>query len=532
MGKELQILILEDVAADAELIERELRKGGIAFLSKRVETKKAFLKEIKDFTPDIILADYTLPSFDGLSALKIAKERCPDVPFIFVSGTIGEELAVETLKRGAIDYVLKDRLSRLVPALNRALREVKERAERKRSEKALQYRVEFENLITVLSTNFINVAPEDLDKWINLALQTIGEFAGVDRSYVFLFSKKGMKMDNTHEWCAEGIEPQIQRLKNLSVNAFPWFAKRIKKREIIYIPRVIDLPPEANAEKEEFHLSAIQSLINVPMVYRGILVGFLGFDSVRKEKVWSKDSIVLLKIVGEIFVNALERKRTEDLLIESESHFRQWAEKTHKSRDAFLNMLEDISESYKELEELFMSLVRAMVNALDAKSPWTKGHSERVAAYAERIAKEMGLHEEEVKNLRLAAILHDIGKIGTYDYLLDKPARLTDEEFDIVKRHPTQGVNILKDVRQLKDIIPFIRHHHERIDGSGYPDGLKGEEIPLCARILHVADSFDSMTADRPYRPAPGKGYAFLEFKRCKGTQFDPWVAKAALKAL
>jgi putative nucleotidyltransferase with HDIG domain len=208
------------------------------------------------------------------------------------------------------------------------------------------------------------------------------------------------------------------------------------------------------------------------------------------------------------------------------------AEQAQKSRDAFFNMLEDLRESYRELDELFMSLVKAMVNALDAKSPWTKGHSVRVAEYAHRVAQKMDFNERDLRTLNLAALLHDIGKIGTYDHLLDKPAKLTNEEFEIVKRHPVQGVQILSGIKQLKEIIPLIRHHHERIDGQGYPDGLKSEEIPLGSRILHVADSFDSMTADRPYRPAPGKTYAILELKRCNGTQFDPQVVEAALKAL
>jgi PAS domain S-box-containing protein len=138
MEEKLRILILEDVPADAELMERELRKGGIIFSSKKVDTKKAFLKELKEFAPDLILGDYSLPSFDGLTALEIVREKCPDIPFIFVSGSIGEELAIETLKRGATDYVLKDRLSRLVPGVNRALREVKERADRKQAEVELE----------------------------------------------------------------------------------------------------------------------------------------------------------------------------------------------------------------------------------------------------------------------------------------------------------------------------------------------------------------------------------------------------------
>ena len=138
MDKKLRVLILEDVPVDAELMERELRKGGIKFSSKRVDTKKAFLKELIEFEPDLILGDYKLPSFDGLSALGIVLEKCPDVPFLFISGTIGEELAIETLKTGATDYVLKNRLSRLVPAVNRALKEVEERKKRKRAEETLR----------------------------------------------------------------------------------------------------------------------------------------------------------------------------------------------------------------------------------------------------------------------------------------------------------------------------------------------------------------------------------------------------------
>ena len=138
MDKELRILMLEDVAADAELTERELRKWGLAFSAKRVETREAFLEALKDFSPDLILADYSLPMFDSLSALAIVRKECPDTPFIFVSGTIGEDFAIETLKRGATDYVLKHRLSRLVPAVIRALREAEERAEQKRAEETLK----------------------------------------------------------------------------------------------------------------------------------------------------------------------------------------------------------------------------------------------------------------------------------------------------------------------------------------------------------------------------------------------------------
>ena len=206
--------------------------------------------------------------------------------------------------------------------------------------------------------------------------------------------------------------------------------------------------------------------------------------------------------------------------------------KSQKGRDAFLNMLEDGNESFKELEDLFLKFIVVMVNALDAKSPWTKGHSERVSIYAEQIATELGMDEDEVKKIKLAGLLHDIGKIATYDYLLDKPKSLTKEEFDIIKKHPTQGVNILKEIKQLNEIMPLIRGHHERIDGKGYPDKLKSSQIAFGARILHVADSFDSMTSDRPYRAAAGTDYALSELKKNRGTQFDEIVVDAFLKVL
>ncbi|MBI5739500.1 MAG: HD-GYP domain-containing protein [Nitrospirae bacterium] len=221
-----------------------------------------------------------------------------------------------------------------------------------------------------------------------------------------------------------------------------------------------------------------------------------------------------------------------DVYAEAINEMKERELRARKGREAFFNMLEDLNESYGELEELFIKLISVMINSLDAKSPWTKGHSERVSQYAEQIAREMLIDSDEIKNIRLAGLLHDIGKIGTIDYLLDKPGRLTPEEFEIVKRHPAQGAAILREIKQLKDVIPFIEYHHEKIDGTGYPYRLKGDEIPVGARILHVADSYDSMTSDRPYRAAPGIEFALAELHRHRGRQFDPDVVEAFMRAL
>ena len=183
--------------------------------------------------------------------------------------------------------------------------------EQKQTEKALHHLAAFENVITTISTNFIKLAADQVDSGINRALETIGEFAQVDRSYVFLFSGDKTRMNCTHEWCAEGVEPQIERMKDVPLSHLAWSNARLLEGQVLHIPRVADLTPEASAERKEFQTQGILSLIAVPMVYRGVVIGFLGFDSVHEEKVWPQEDIRLLKMVGEIFVNALEHKRAQ-----------------------------------------------------------------------------------------------------------------------------------------------------------------------------------------------------------------------------
>lgn len=198
-----------------------------------------------------------------------------------------------------------------------------------------------------------------------------------------------------------------------------------------------------------------------------------------------------------------------------------------------LHILQDVTarkKAEKELHELFLAALQCLTSAIEAKSPWTRGHSERVAGYAVSLGTQMGLEDDVLEKLRIAALLHDIGKIGTYDAILDKPGKLTDAEYEAIKQHPARGAEMLASIRQLHDIIPWVRGHHERFDGKGYPDGLKGEAIPMAARILAVADTFDSMTAERPYRTTPGRAQALEDIQRHAGTQFDPKVVEAFLR--
>jgi HD-GYP domain-containing protein (c-di-GMP phosphodiesterase class II) len=185
---------------------------------------------------------------------------------------------------------------------------------------------------------------------------------------------------------------------------------------------------------------------------------------------------------------------------------------------------------YDNLRNLFLGTVRALTQSIDAKDPYTCGHSERVAALARQLVVQMGGTTHQADRVYLCGLLHDIGKIGVPEFVLRKPGRLTEEEYAKIKRHPAVGVAILGDIQELGDVMPGVLHHHERIDGQGYPDGLSGEQIPLYARVLAVADTFDAMTSARPYRKALSVQVAVEELTRHAGAQFDPAVVEALLQ--
>ncbi|MEW6188540.1 MAG: HD domain-containing phosphohydrolase, partial [Actinomycetota bacterium] len=190
------------------------------------------------------------------------------------------------------------------------------------------------------------------------------------------------------------------------------------------------------------------------------------------------------------------------------------------------------AQLFAEIEELYLDTMKAMVRAIEAKDPYTRGHSERVTDYALAIAEELDLSEKEKELLYTAGLLHDIGKIGIGEEILLKPGKLTKEEYDVVKRHPLIGTQILGTIKALREAIPLILHHHEHYDGSGYVSGLKGEDIPLSSRILAVADAFEAMTSHRPYRKALGFQEAIEELKKNAGTQFDPIIVEAFMRVV
>ena len=194
--------------------------------------------------------------------------------------------------------------------------------------------------------------------------------------------------------------------------------------------------------------------------------------------------------------------------------------------------IEDLKKAAHENHLLFINSVRMLAAAIDAKDPYTRGHSERVARYSIGIGKNLGLGEHEMRNLRISALLHDVGKIGIDDRILRKPGALSEDEFEVMKGHPSKGAAIMSGVAQLIDIIPGMKYHHEKWSGGGYPDNLTAEEIPMQARIVAIADTFDAMTTNRPYQKAMEINYVVEKIKGFAGTRFDPRVVDAFANAV
>jgi HD-GYP domain-containing protein (c-di-GMP phosphodiesterase class II) len=194
--------------------------------------------------------------------------------------------------------------------------------------------------------------------------------------------------------------------------------------------------------------------------------------------------------------------------------------------------IEQLKKAVHENQLLFINSVRMLAAAIDAKDPYTRGHSERVARYSMAIGKHVGLNEKEMRDLRVSALLHDVGKIGIDDRILRKPGALNDDEFEVMKQHPAKGAAIMSGVAQLIEIIPGMKYHHEKWSGGGYPDNLQGEQIPMQARIISIADTFDAMTTNRPYQKAMELAYVVEKIKSFGGSRFDPRVVESFVQAV
>lgn len=203
-------------------------------------------------------------------------------------------------------------------------------------------------------------------------------------------------------------------------------------------------------------------------------------------------------------------------------------DKVHLYQDALMQIRKNISSDHQQLIGIF----KGLLSTISAKDKYTHGHCERVSAYAVLIAEAMELSLKEISIIQYAGLLHDIGKVEMPKHILNKKEELNDEEMSYLRQHPVYSENILEPLGDMDKLTDYVRHHHEKFDGTGYPDGLKGEEISLGARILCVADSFDAMVSDRPYSKSMTMEQAFSELEKNAGTQFDPEIVKVFIKAM
>ena len=326
-----------------------------------------------------------------------------------------------------------------------------------------------------------------LDNILKLLLDFSVKISGANRGSVMLLDeKKNIFSIKAAYNLSEKIIREVTFTKD--ENTIGWI---VKNKKPLYIK---DLEQDKRFLKKETVDYKTKQLLMVPIVIEGEVKGVINLDNNTS---FTTDTINLLKSFSE-----------QAAVTINNAHL------------------------YQKIQDSYFEIVKALAQAIEAKDPYTHGHSEGVMKYAVLIAQKLGLQEREKESLRYAAILHDIGKIGVRGIVLNNPNGLTSDEYNEVKKHPLIGEGIIKPIELLQPIRPLMRHHHEWYNGKGYPDGLSGENIPLGARILAVADAYDAMKSDRPYRKALTEETAIQELKRGSGTQFEPKIVEVFLKIL
>lgn len=358
--------------------------------------------------------------------------------------------------------------------------------------KISELKKKIKNLESLIDASLVFSSTLDIDALLNIILQKAEELMEAEASSVFRIDEEKNELYFITARGEKGKEVKEIRIP-MGKGIVGWVAQHKKP---LLVPDVTKDPRWFSGvdKKTKF---VTRSILAVPLLVKGKIIGVAEVLNKKGNKKFTKEDLEVYQALANQMAIAIEN-----------------------------------ASLYKELDELFLSSIRAIVEAIDAKDPYTKGHSARVVEYALLIGEEMKLDKEVLKDLELSAVLHDVGKIGIPDRILSKPGLLNDEEYNYMKRHPEFGAEIVGPIKKLRNLVPNILHHHERYDGTGYPMGLKGKDIPLGARIIAIADSFDAMTSDRPYRPRMETKTAIAEIKKHRRTQFDPELVEIFIKAV
>ncbi len=566
----LRALCLEDSLPDAELVGDALRQSDIAIQMDLATDRDCFEELLAGSAYDVILADYSLPGFDAQAALKLAQAASPSTPFICVSGTIGEEATVELLKQGAADVVLKDKLARLPFAVERAITETKHREALRESEE--RYR-------DVLEHGGVGVAFFSLDgrfkllnrrAVVNMGGDEANDFVG--KSVVELFGEDAGRtyLDRIRR-AADSADP-LTYVDHVDLPIGPRWLASVHTRSLDTAGNVVGVHvyaqdiTELKRAEEGFRRSS-------ELLSKGENMAHLGsweWDAASGVSTVSDEWRRIHGVTGERFTDeevlalchpddrqafqaAVDRAiagghsridhriilpsthEVRHLLTYGEPHFDAEG-RVEAVIGASLDVTERVRadealrEREKRLEHALADTVAALGTTVAMRDPYTSAHERRVAELATRIASNLGWSVEAVERLRIAALVHDIGKVTIPAEILSKPSRLTETEFALIKSHSEAAFEILATIDFGGPVAEIVLQHHERLDGSGYPQGLRGDEILPGARLLAVADVVEAMVTHRPYRAALPLDEALAEIEGGAGSRYDAAASETAAR--
>ncbi len=490
----LRILIVDD----DEMLRDSLKEYLTALDNIEVhEAANAYdgLNMVHKLEPlDGVFVDVNMPGMDGLAFVKKLKEIDRTIVAIIITGFPSMAVIVSALRAGASDFLTKPfQLDHLHVAIQRLRKERGILIENQELTQELKDKKTLEALVSKLKQK---IHEQNILFNISTTLSKVKSTQELYKKVVSLACSLTMASSACF-WVVNQEENAL--ILTASYNAASHATKRISLKDTAAIPvKVVkeNIPMLVKPVPGEVKsgLSTDGGQIFVPFRIRNEIFGVLGIANAAGSttKDMSDETMFLLSLLEE----------GASLTVEN----------------LFL---------YESVSLNLHATLKALVRTLEAKDPYTKEHSRRVTELAIKLAKEMSLSEEELDSIHIAGYLHDIGKIGIRDHILMKPGKLTDEEYEIIKTHPIIGEDIVSHLGLLPAEKSVIRHHHERWDGKGYPDRLKGENIPKLARVLAVADTYDAVTSERPYRKARSPQEAFIEIKKNSGTQFDPRVVNA-----
>lgn len=575
MDEVLRVLIVDDSDDDTNLIVRKLRSGGYNPEWERVDTYDAMKSALEKMEWDVILCDYKMPSFSAPAALKVAQEINPNIPFIIVSGAIGEETAVEAMKAGAHDYLMKDKLAKLSVAIKREIVEAKIRRDKKNTEEMLKRSEEnFRHSLDESPLGIRIVSSDGELLYANREILKMYSYENIEEmkstphkerytAGTFAEYETRLAMRKRNEYVPPNYEISIIR-KDGTIRNLEVFRKQVlwngkPQFQALYIDITERKQAEKNLrESEKRYRLVVENANEAILITHDMKIVFANTVAINNtgysmEELTSMDFTDLIHPDDVNMVRDYHLKRLKGDEVPSVYSFRiiscdksvKWVELNTtviewEKKHATLNFLKDITVS-KQLEEervhSFLKIkktldatVSAIATMVETRDPYTTGHQKRVSILARNIAEEMGLSKDTIEFIETAAIIHDIGKLSVPSEILSKPTRLTTLEFELIKTHSQSGYNILKDIEFPWPVAIAILQHHERMNGSGYPQKLQGKDILMESRILAVADVVEAISSHRPYRPTLGIDFALDEITKNKSVLYDADVVDACLR--